>query len=517
MTSSRPPRCLALAVALAGLVLPACVNEADPGAPSPTLGAAVTTEEVPTHDITLRAQPGGEGSIVYSVQGFQEPEREAGIVRITFPSGNSLQHHFEAEGDIYRIGIDEYVYEDTVAPVSESPFADHVAATAMAVHRYYRWFEAWSDGVERYGTGDRDALASHMNVALHPDATDVGYCNQAPVYGFTHTTCEPERPAVPDVIDDCYGRDTGRDFECSAGAPEVMFFFDQRIDTRSCCLEHDRAFWCGGTRMDGTVPAGDIGSFLAWEAANAALVDCQLAGLNRAFRDQLDESPWWADIGVAAAYPFVVAGWATYWSFPGFPGMWFAAGEGFLNQVRSPWESDDEWNARRAERDRIIDERQSSCLCGGDRAVPLCGQGCRINDCSLTPPAVLDEPAFEFDEDLCPPGGECLWVCEEKTEDGEPIMRRWRTYWRSTDTGEGFFRDCTPGYEPTCECERLSLMSQSRVCEVNLGNVLLVPLPSSEGSEDDGLIEFPEELELGVPSVRPPPFIRPNPPGTFEP
>lgn len=515
-----------LAATLAACALAACVIEPDPVQVSRTPGPPAGLEPVQPagafaplaatpYDVTMTSQPGGQGTLVYAVRGYKDPRRLAGTVVVTFGSGSEIRYFYEVVGSVQRIRKGEFVFTQELGQRGKDPFGDHVMGVAMAVHRYFRWFEAAADAERLYGAGDHVAVARHMNVALNRDSSAVGYCRAevsiAPVYGVTQETCEPERPTAPDVIDDCYGVDYGQDFECSAGAPEEVFFWDQRIDTRSCCLEHDRAFWCGGTRMDGTVPLGDAGSFWAWEAANAELLGCQVRLMNEAFVRQLGSSPWWADIFVINSYRFFVAFWTLYWAMPGFPAMWFESGAGFFNQVRGLDESDASWNARVAERERIVAERQSSCLCGGDREVPLCGQGCRLNDCSLPVPQVLEAAAFVRNEDACPTG-ECLWVCEEKTEDGEPISRRLRTYWLEP-SGEGRFIDCAPEYDFTCECDPLDIAQALPICEVHLADLddveHAVSLPGDGDPSNGELIPLPPDARFAPPPIRKPPYIAP--------
>jgi hypothetical protein len=333
------------------------------------------------------------------------------------------------------------------------------------------------------------------------------------VYGMTQEVCPPdEPPPVPELIDDCYGPGNGQDFECSGG-PEEMWFWDQRIDTRLCCLEHDRAFWCGGTGMDGTAPPGGVGSQQAWQAANRALVDCQVAALNEAYWDQIGASPWFVDIFVALSYGPYLELWTFGWSLPGLPHLWPVSGAGFQNLQIMPGESFESFLARRAERSRIIAERQSSCLCGGDREVPLCGDTCRVNDCSLPAPQVLERAAF-VRGDWCPIG-ECLWVCEEITEDGEPIARRWRTYFKLPllpwPFPTGFFVPCAPDYEPTCECDSLSSGQSQIACDVELvdarGLAHTVTLPG-DGEDANDPVSLPTDALFEVPPIHKPPYIR---------
>jgi hypothetical protein len=507
----------ALASACALDTDPTVSSEASPALPGPAAGVqpagAIAPMADTPYEITMFTQPGGQGELVYSVRGYKDPRRDAGTVVVTFASGAVLQHHYEVVGASQRLRNAKRMLSRPLPERGQNPFADHVAAVAMAVHQHHRWFEARADAQLLYGADDA-AVMRHMNVAVSREHSAVGYCGTelriAPVYGLTYELCPPERPPGPDLIDDCYGRGNGQDFECSGG-PEEAWFLDQRIDTRLCCLEHDRAFWCGGTGMDGTPPPGGRGSQQAWRAANRDLVDCQVAALSEAYEDQLEASPPWVDFFVWVSYEVYLELWTFGWSLPGLDILWPHSGAGFFNLTMLPDESVEDFVARWQERAQVIAERQSSCLCGGDREVPLCGSTCRVNDCSLSAPQVLEESAFVPGE-WCQ-GPTCQWICVEITEDGEPVARQWSTFSTQPWLPWGPFVPCTPDYEPTCECEPLSSSQQQAACEVQLvdfdGFHHSVSLPGDGDDSNGDLIELPPDARFVPPPINKPPYIRP--------
>jgi hypothetical protein len=507
------------AAALAASALAACALEPAPDDPSgPVAGEESTPpmgETTPVtsarYDVTVTTQPDGQGDLVYAVRGYRIPQRDAGTVVVTFPSGSELRHEYEVQGNLQLIRRGQDVFTAELARRSQDPFRDHVVAMALVVHRHYLWLKARADGEALYGIADEVAMARHMNVALHRDQSSAGYCGTdvryLPIYGVTQETCEPERPPEPDVIATCYGAEKGQDFQCSAGLPQEAFWNGQRIDLRRCCLEHDRAFWCGGTGMGGAAPPGGVGSFPAWEAANDAVADCFVQAANEALRNAFGDAGPVDEEGAEGGFGFLEVVGRGIWDLAN-TGMFPEAGEGFFNLEPRDGESDEAFAMRQEQRARLIAERQSSCLCGGDRAVPLCGTRCNINDCSLPAPQVLERSAFVWTSTEDCPGGECLWVCEEKTLDGEPISRRLRTHWINHENGAGHFDSCTPEYDFTCECDEMHITQALHVCEVGFADldhhVHDISLPG-----EVGLIPLPPDARFAPPPIRKPPYITP--------
>jgi hypothetical protein len=319
-----------------------------------------------------------------------------------------------------------------------------VAQLALSL-RYYEWFYAHADGLSLYDPRDKKAIAAHVASTLleiYP-AANAGTCQaatQAPSYSMSSTDCPPDDfvplSSVP-LSQECYGRKglyQNQDFICSSVAPQGV-----QLDTgngivpvsfRECCLEHDRAFFCGGVSATGVPTGAGPGTYTAWQTANAALVNCVSQALLEGYAstDSVPDS-------------FILGSWESFFSNTGFPLIWFDS-----TLVGDAWQNG--WNPP-----SILAGRLETCLCGGDKPVPLCENRCFVNDCSLPLAERIDKPAFE---NYC--AGTCIWTCVEEWEDGNLLKRykRKRVFDASgnvVDTGEDFdFSSCTPDYEMQCDC-----------------------------------------------------------------
>jgi hypothetical protein len=177
---------------------------------------------------------------------------------------------------------------------------------------------------------------------------------------------EPGGPPPCDPADVCYKKD----FECSSVAPNgINVGFRSggrrrtaRISFLACCQQHDIDFYCGGTKDD-------------FHDANNRLVTC--------IRQQINASP------ASAFQKALLRGWWTmifsmthlrYTFDDSSRGLGFCSSDG--SDRNSPEESE------------MCLCRQHSCLCGGSEPVPLCDDMCRVNSCTLAPPARFQESAW---------------------------------------------------------------------------------------------------------------------------
>ena len=295
-----------------------------------------------------------------------------------------------------------------VAAVNAAPsFAleDLAVAQAAIAIRYYDWLYATLDAVRELGPKDKAGVGAHITTALDAlyPRDDVGRCTApaVPTFRMDSEDCPPDDfvPAGEVALSrECYGKKglyQDQDFKCSAGAPQGTFVFTSKgakfVDFRACCLEHDRAFFCGGVSSSGQPTGTGPGSWAAWQAANASLMSCIGQAIINGY------------VANGNAPNHLVAGlWRLYFSFTGNVFIW-----GDSTLVGDAWANG--WN-----NPAILAGRLDTCICGGDEPVPLCGNHCMVNDCSEPLPAMLDEAAFE---DQC--DDTCMWTCVEEYEDGE--------------------------------------------------------------------------------------------------
>ncbi len=333
-----------------------------------------------------------------------------------------------------------------VATVNATPTFDveDLAVAQMAIAlRYYDWLHATLDAVQALGPKDKKGIAAHMTGALdalYPRG-NTGQCTAAaPTFRMNSGDCPPSDfvpfSSVP-LSRECYGKKglyQDQDFKCSAGAPQGTYIWTDSgltaVDFRACCLEHDRAFFCGGVTTSGAPTGTGPGSWLAWQTANANLVECIGEAVVAGYTTN-DTAPQWLIVGL----------WELYFSNTGNVFIW-----GDSTLVGDAWKNG--WNDP-----AILDRRLDTCLCGGDQPVPLCGNQCYVNQCAEAPPALLDEGAFE---NLC--ADTCIWTCVEEFEDGELTKRykRKRVFDMNgdvVDTSDPYdFSGCTPTYEMECDC-----------------------------------------------------------------
>lgn len=341
--------------------------------------------------------------------------------------------------------------EAVVAAVNATPsfqLIDLAAAQMAFVLRYYDWFYPHADGLALYGPKDKKGVAAHVSGVLHGlyPVANAGTCElepKAPQYSMQSTDCPPD-DFVPlssfALSQECYGKKgiyQDQDFKCSSIAPQGV-----QLDTgngivpvsfRECCLEHDRAFFCGGVSQSGVPGPGGPGAYDAWQHANDNLVAC----ISQALLDGYAATDSTPD-------SFILGSWESFFSNTGFPLLWFNS-----VLVGDAWQNGNFPNPA-----AILQGRLDTCLCGGDKPVPLCGTHCVVNDCSLPLAEQLDEPAFV---NYC--DNTCIWTCVEEFEDGELIKRYKRkrlfdSNGNVVDTGEDFdFSSCTPSYAMSCGCE----------------------------------------------------------------
>ncbi len=356
--------------------------------------------------------------------------RKALVVR-----GKALHAEMKAEG------------KAIVAAVNATPsFAlkDLAVAQAAIAIRYYDWLYATVDAVQLLGPKDKKGIDARVRGALdalYPPA-DVGRCTaDAPTFLMNSQDCPPVDfvpAAQAPLSEECYGKKglyQDQDFKCSAGAVQGTWIQtsdgSKHVDFRDCCLEHDRAFFCGGVTPTGDATGSGPGSWGAWEKANANLANC----IGQAVIDGYASAgnvPLWLVVGFWKLY-FSTAGNVFFW------GDSTLVGDAWDNGFNDP---------------AILARRLDTCLCGGDQPVPLCGNHCKVNDCSMPLPAMLDLPAFENRCD----DQTCIWTCVEEYQDGKLAKRyqRKRVFDANgnvVDTGQPFdFSNCTPDYEMPCDC-----------------------------------------------------------------
>ncbi len=350
--------------------------------------------------------------------------------------GKALQAEMKADG------------KATVAAVNATPTFDpqDLAVAQMAIAlRYYDWLYATVDAVQQLGPKDKNGVGAHMTTALdvlYPRG-NVGQCTapSVPTYRMTSDDCPPSDfvplSEVP-LSRECYGKKglyQDQDFKCSAGAPQGTVILTVNgltaVDFRECCLEHDRAFFCGGVTTSGQSTGNGPGSWKAWQQANANLVSCIGQSLLEGYTSN-----------ATTPYGLLIGAWEIYFSFTGNIFIWkdsTLVGDAWANGWNDP---------------AILDRRLDTCLCGGDQPVPLCENHCRVNQCTEPAPALLDKTAFE---DRC--DNTCIWTCVEEYENGELTKRykRKRVFDANgnvVDTPNPMdFSGCTPTYEMTCECD----------------------------------------------------------------
>jgi hypothetical protein len=186
----------------------------------------------------------------------------------------------------------------------------------------------------------------------------------------------PRPPWNEAWANDCYSGD----FECSdqgpIEVPEAIVIDGVFINWLGCCLEHDRAFFCGGTGGD-------------FMAANRALADCVrstiMASSAQPVLRWFTAELWWALFFNGTVYGNLATG-VQGW----------------------PWDGTEQFANRR-----------ETCLCGGTVPVPLCDLRCDVNTCERPHPLRVARSSWE---NLCVPT--CEWSCvdREGTRSWEPTM-----------------------------------------------------------------------------------------------
>lgn len=364
-----------------------------------------------------------------------------------------------------------------VAAVNATPTFDpkDLAAVQMAIAlRYYDWLYATLDAVKTLGPKSKSVKPAITDAldALYPRG-NAGQCTAAPsqpTYRMDSEDCPPD-DFVPfsqaSLSRECYGKRglyQDNDFKCSAGAPQGTAILTasgwRTVDFRECCLEHDRAFFCGGVTTSGQATGSGPGSWEAWQQANGNLVSC----IGQSILEGYVASS-------TAPNHLLIGAWQLYFSFTGNVFIW-----GDSTLVGDAWANG--WNDP-----AILDRRLDTCLCGGDQPVPLCENHCMVNRCSAAPPALLDKPAFE---NLCE--NTCMWTCVEEYEDGELTKRyrRKRVFdpaGNVVDTGNDYdFSSCTPQYEMSCDCDPYERPNPpgAEQCELPAGFFATSGLPTSQ-------------------------------------
>ncbi len=254
------------------------------------------------------------------------------------------------------------------------------------------------------------------------------------------------------------GGGDGQDFQCSSGAPQEWGLFDKKIDFRPCCLEHDRAFYCGGdhpafhqanTNLSSCVMGQVTNAYLEWlgdgnenvfgvpqfiymhmlwaackifSATGTALtLGCDAIGLGALAYAAPNPILWplAAEFAVEVAAGIVVVngisiytGTRNYfdWGWPRTGGC-----DNECNQLTFGTENCD------AESCRTAKARQRSCLCKqGGLPVPSCDpSGCFVNDCSLSSNPMVSPNRLQVSawKNTCSKSETmCEWYCEKCIE-----------------------------------------------------------------------------------------------------
>ncbi|MRG90431.1 hypothetical protein [Polyangium spumosum] len=294
----------------------------------------------------------------------------------------------------------------------------------------------------------------------YPGSVDVPLtCTGNPPHRTATTVCEDPLPTFVD-LPDRYSDDRcwDKDSICSENAPIIWAITSPlygdpfgvcQIPWRSCCLEHDRAFFCGGDCAD-------------QNAANQELVDC-----------------WASQYAWCGLYTLYAGGTGWAWL-----GVFWAV---FLDRNNADCVSNgdkqglDDWiNTDGADGQDEVDaacSRAKTCFCpdreiggqwcGGDQPVVLCGNPqCRLNDCSAPEPeryllGEWDQPGnctpVPQSEEQC--RGECN---EEYDTWGNLVSRTWvtrkRIVYSNGEITPWFSASCIPE-DPCPDCPQFATLT----------------------------------------------------------